>query len=501
MFAHSISHSKPRRRRSGAITSVRLLPLFALLFIFLGVTQIVAVELTHAQSHHVDKITIDGTITPVMARYLGRAIEDAENDGAAALIVELDTPGGLSSAMEDMIDDILESEVPVVVYVAPRGARAASAGVYITYAAHVAAMAPGTNIGSASPVFLDETGSVTDGSETLQNKVMNDAISQITNLANYRGRNAEWAVDSVKNAANITADEALQLNVIDYEEPDLESLLNAMDGMTVQMENGTATLETAGAEVDTIEMGLLEGFLQLLAEPTIAYLLVSFGMLGLFIELSHPGVIVPGVVGGLALLLGLYALGTLPVNWTGVLLIIFGFILFAADLYVPSFGTLTIGGIISFVIGSYLLVESDAPPGFEISRPVIWTMTACLIVFFLWLAALVMRTRLKPPYTGKQALIGEVGEVRQSLNPSGMVYVYGELWSATTDDGMGYLPAGTPVTVSDVQGMKLRVRRATEQELSHEIARRAAAQAYPTARASRVGEQSSSRVAEQSSKV
>jgi membrane-bound serine protease (ClpP class) len=493
MSAHSISHSKPRRRRSGArlTISVRLFPLLAMLFILLGVSQIIAVNLTRAQSHHVDKITIDGAITPVMARYLGRAINDAEDDGAAALIVQLDTPGGLSSAMDDMIDDILKSDVPVVVYVSPRGARAASAGTYITYAAHVAAMAPGTNIGSASPVFLDETGNVTEGSETMQNKVTNDAVAQITNLANYRGRNAEWAEDAVRDAANITADEALQLNVIDVESPDLETLLSDINGMTVQMENGTATLQTTGAEIDTIEMGLLESFLQLLGDPTIAYLLVSFGLLGLFIELSHPGVVVPGVIGGLALLLGLYELGTLPVNWTGVLLILFGFILFVADLYVPSFGTLTIGGIISFVIGSYLLMESDAPPGFEISKPAIWAMTTCLIVFFLWLAALVVRTRLRPPYTGKKALIGEVGEVRQSLNPAGMVYVFGELWSATTDDGTGYLPTGTAVTVSDVQGMKLKVRPATEQEVSHEIARRAAEQAYPTARTSGVAEQTS----------
>jgi membrane-bound serine protease (ClpP class) len=493
MSAHSISHFGFSRRASRVSRSARAYPLsfLAVLFILLGITQIIAADLARAQNHHVDEITIDGTITPVMARYLGRAINDAEEDGAAALIVRLDTPGGLSSAMDDMIDDILESEVPVVIYVSPRGARAASAGVYITYAAHVAAMAPGTNIGSASPVFLDETGNVTEGNETMKNKVMNDAISQITNLANYRGRNAEWAVDSVKNAANITADEAVQLNVIDLEEPDLESLLNDMDGMTVQMPTGTITMQTAGAEVHTIEMGLLEGFLQLLAEPTIAYILLSFGMLGLFLELSHPGVIVPGVVGGLALILGLYALGTLPVNWTGVLLIIFGFILFAADLYVPSFGTLTIGGIISFVIGSYLLVESDAPPGFEISKPVIWAMTTCLVVFFLWLAALVVRTRLRPPYTGKQALIGEVGEVRQTLNPAGMVYVYGELWSATTEEGIGEIPIGTSVTVTNVQGMKLKVRPATEQEMSKDIAQRASELAYPSARASRVAEQSS----------
>jgi membrane-bound serine protease (ClpP class) len=493
MSAHSISHSGPLSKGSGAgvSLSLRLFPLLATLLIFLGFTGLITADLTRAQGHHVDKITIDGTITPVMARYLGRAIDDAEDDGASALIVELDTPGGLSSAMDDMIDDILKSDVPVVVYVAPRGARAASAGTYITYAAHVAAMAPGTNIGSASPVFLDETGNVTEGSDTMQNKVTNDAVAQITNLANYRGRNAEWAEDAVRNAANITADEALQLNVIDVESPDLETLLSDINGMTVQMETGTATLDTTGAEVQTIDMGLLESFLQLLAEPTIAYLLVSFGLLGLFIELSHPGLIGPGVIGGLALLLGLYSLGTVPVNWTGVLLILFGFILFAADLYVPSFGTLTIGGIISFVLGSYLLIESDAPPGFEISKAAVWAMTGCLIVFFLWLTALVMRTRLRPPYTGKKALIGEIGEVRQALAPAGMVYVFGELWSATTDDGAGKIPVGTPVAVTDVQGMKLRVRRATEQELSQEIARRASSVPYPTARASQVVEQSS----------
>jgi membrane-bound serine protease (ClpP class) len=214
-------------------------------------------------------------------------------------------------------------------------------------------------------------------------------------------------------------------------------------------------------------------------------------MLGLFLELTHPGVIVPGVVGVLCLLLGLYSLGTLPVNWTGVLLIVFAFILFAADLYVPSFGTLTIGGIFSFVIGSYLLIGSNAPPGFQISRPVIWAMTGCLILFFLWLASLVVRTRFRPPYTGKQALVGAIGEVRQALNPNGMVFVFGELWSATTVDGTGDIPVGTPVAVTAVQGMKVRVRPATEQEISREIARRAAGEPYPTARATQLAEQSS----------
>jgi membrane-bound serine protease (ClpP class) len=462
-----------------------------ILFLFLAFTSLISGDLVRADTRHVDQITIDGTITPVMARYLSRAINDAEDDGADALVVKMDTPGGLSSAMDDMIRDILESKVPVVVYVAPRGARAASAGVYITYAAHVAAMAPGTNIGSASPIFLDETGNVTDGSATLQKKVTNDAVAQITNLANLRGRNAVWAEDAVRNAVNITADQAVQMNVVDLEAPDIDTLLDKIDGRTVQMSSGTMTLQTKDDAVNTIDMGILESFLQLIADPTIAYILLSFGMLGLFLELTHPGVIVPGVVGGLCLLLGLYSLGTLPVNWTGVLLIIFAFILFAADLYVPSFGTLTLGGIFSFVIGSYLLIGSDAPPGFEISRPVIWAMTGCLVVFFLWLASLVVRTRLRPPYTGKQALIGEVGEVRHALDPAGMVYVYGELWSATTDGTVATIPVGTPVKVVEINGMKMRVRPATEQEVSRGIARRAAEEALPTARTARIAEQSS----------
>jgi membrane-bound serine protease (ClpP class) len=462
-----------------------------ILFLLLAFASLTSGDLVRADTRHVDQITIDGTITPVMARYLSRAINDAEDDGADALIVQMDTPGGLSSAMDDMIRDILESKVPVVVYVAPRGARAASAGVYITYAAHVAAMAPGTNIGSASPIFLDETGNVTDGSDTLQRKVTNDAVAQITNLANLRGRNSVWAEDAVRNAVNITADQAVQMNVVDLEAPDIDTLLDEIDGRTVQMSSGTMTLQTKDDAINTIDMGVLESFLQLIADPTIAYILLSFGMLGLFLELTHPGVIVPGVVGGLCLLLGLYSLGTLPVNWTGVLLIIFAFILFAADLYVPSFGTLTLGGIFSFVIGSYLLIGSDAPPGFEVSRPVIWAMTGCLVVFFLWLASLVVRTRLRPPYTGKQALIGEVGEVRQALEPAGMVYVYGELWSATTDGTVASIPVGTAVKVVDINGMKMRVRPATEQEVSGGIARRAAEQALPTARAARIAEQSS----------
>jgi membrane-bound serine protease (ClpP class) len=403
---------------------------------------------------------IDGTITPVMARYVDRVIRDAERDGAAAVVFEMDTPGGLSSAMDDIIRDILESDVPVVVYVAPRGARAASAGVYISYAAHVAAMAPGTNIGSASPVFMGSDGSTTDGEDTMTKKVTNDAVAQIVNLANLRGRNAEWAEEAVREAVNITADQALELNVIDLMAPDFETLLTEIDGVQVETAVGPATLETAGATTRQVEMTVIEEFMQLIADPTIAYLLLSLGMLGIFLELSNPGAMLPGIVGGLGVLLGLFALGTVPVNWAGVLLMVLAFGLFLADLFIPSGGLLTLGGLASFVIGSFLLVDPSAPPGYEISPTAIWTMTFAFVVFFGTIGYLVLRARRKKSVTGKEGMIGEIATVRQTLRPEGMVFVHGELWSAVLDpDAQGsVIRDGEHVVVSGIQGLRLAVR-------------------------------------------
>lgn len=446
----------------------RVAPLLAiaLSMVMLAVQPIVAGAQT-ASDRTVVVGKIEGTITPVMERYVKRVINQATSDGAAAVVFEMDTPGGLSTAMDGIIRDILQSDVPVVVYVTPRGARAASAGVYITYAAHVAAMAPGTNIGSASPIFMDTTGNPTDGSATLQRKVTNDAVSQIVNLANLRGRNGQWAEQAVRDAVNVTADQALQLHVVDLIAPDLPSLLNAIDGRTVQMASGTATLQTKGAATRELDMTFLESFLQLLADPTIAYLLLSLGLLGLYIELSHPGVAVPGVAGGISLLLGLFALGTLPVNWAGVLLIGLAFALFAADLFLPSFGTLTIGGLVSFVLGSYLLIGSKAPPGYEVARPAIWTLTLCLLAFTMFLGAAVLRARLRPPATGKQAMLGMVGEVRSPLKPRGMVFVDGELWSATlASEGPVELLVGARVVVTGVEGLRLTVRPATSADVA-----------------------------------
>jgi membrane-bound serine protease (ClpP class) len=447
---------------------LRMLPVATIaLSLILLVIQPVIASAQESSRPKVILAKIDGTITPVMERYVQRAINTAEKDNAAAIVFEMDTPGGLSTAMDDIVDDILQSDVPVVVYVAPRSARAASAGVFITYAAHVAAMAPGTNIGSASPIFTDSDGSGTDGNETLRKKVTNDAVSQIVNLANLRGRNAEWGEAAVREAVNVTADEALKLNVIDLIAPDLPTLLDQIDGRTVQMETGSATLATKGATVRTLDMNVVEGLLQLIADPTIAYLLLSLGLLGLYVEFSHPGITVPGVAGGISVLLGLFSLGTLPVNWAGVLLIALAFILFAVDLFVPSFGTLTIGGLVSFVLGSYLLFSGDAPPGYQVARPVIWTVTGCLLAFSLFLGAAVLRARLRPPATGKQAMIGAVGRAKTALNPRGMVFVDGELWtSALEPGGPAELPANSQVVVTRVQGLRLAVRPATAADLA-----------------------------------
>jgi membrane-bound serine protease (ClpP class) len=405
---------------------------------------------------------IDGTITPVMARYVERVINRAERDDAAAVVFEMDTPGGLGSAMDDIIRDILESEVPVVVYVSPRGARAASAGVYITYAAHVAAMAPGANIGSASPVLI---GADDSEESTMDRKVTNDAVAQIKNLAALRGRNAEWAEAAVRDAVNITADEAASLGVIDLLAPDLDSLLQLIDGRTVELATGPATLSTANAVTDGVGMTWLEDFLQVLADPTVAYLLISLGLLGIYVEFSHPGISVPGIFGAISVLLGLFALGTVPVNWAGILLIALAFVLFAVDIYVPSLGTLTIGGLVSFILGSYLLIGDDAPPGYQIAEPVIWTMSACLLGFSLFLAAAVVKARFRPPATGKESLIGAVGTVRRPLAPRGIVLVRGELWDATLQPGsVEELPVGEPVIVTQVNGLRLTVRPVTAEE-------------------------------------
>lgn len=414
-----------------------------------------------SDSSYVAIIEIDGTITPAMASYVSQSIHEAENNNADAIVLRIDTPGGLSTAMDDIVTSVLESDVPIIAWVGPANARAASAGVYITYSAHIAAMAPGTNIGSASPVAADGS----EMTDTMENKVMNDAAASIKALAELRERNVEWAVSAVRDADNITSSEALELGVIDLISSDIPTLLNDVDGMTVTLQNGEEiTLSTAGASTETLNMNAFERFLQLISDPTIAYLLLSFGSLGIFLELSNPGGMVPGIIGVVCFILGFYALGTLPVNWTGVLLIALAFALFFIDLFVSSFGLLLIGGMISFVFGSYMLIDDSVPGYSGVSRPVIWVSAALVLASALVIGLLVVKLQRSAPKTGKKSIIGQIAEVRSPLAPSGMVWLDGELWQATLADPNESASAGTDVKIVGVEGVRLYVAITDEAE-------------------------------------
>jgi membrane-bound serine protease (ClpP class) len=438
------------------MTTDRLLPRtfsLSILLIFLGMALLVVSTFdAAAQGRSVRVIEVDGTITPVMANYIERGIRNAERAGDDAVILRMNTPGGLTSSTDRIIGSILSSNVPVIVYVAPQGARAGSAGVYITYAAHIAAMAPSTNIGSATPVTMGGD----DGmSEDMERKVKEDAVARIRELADLRGRNADWAEDAVREAANIGSRAALEQNVIDVIADDIPSLLQAIDGRTVEVNNVERELALAGATIVDDGMTMSEQFFQMISDPSIAYILLSLGMLGIFLELANPGAVVPGVTGGIFVLLALFSLGSLNVNWAGVLLIAFGFILFAADLFLGGSGGLTIGGLIAFALGSFMLMGSTENPAFQIHWGLILSMTALLGLLFLLIAGSVWRSYFRPAKTGREGLVGLSGTVRSDLDPDGTVFVAGEIWQATSADGP--IPRGTRVQVVAVDGLHLRV--------------------------------------------
>jgi membrane-bound serine protease (ClpP class) len=374
------------------------------------------------------------------------------------VVIELDTPGGLDFSMRQIIQRILASRVPVVVYVSPPGGRSGSAGVYITYAAHVSAMAPNTNIGSATPVSMSESGEQQMSPE-MRAKVTNDAVAYIRSLAEQRGRNADWGEQAVRQGANVTAQEAVRTGVVDVLANDLNDLLQQIDGRAVATAGGELTLHTAGAPIQRVEMGLVDELLHAISDPTIAYILLSLGTMGLFFELSNPGSILPGVVGGICLLLGFYALGTLPVNYAGLMLMGFAFLLFVVDVFTPTHGVLTIGGLISFVLGSLLLFNvPEAAPWLGLSLWTVLAVTSVMGGFFLIVARLVAKTHGLKPSVGREALIGEIGRAKTDLNPRGMVWVESALWEATAEGGP--VVVGGRVEVVAVEGLHLTVRPA-----------------------------------------
>jgi membrane-bound serine protease (ClpP class) len=400
---------------------------------------------------------IKGTIDPAEASYVDRALGRAEADGAALFVLQLDTPGGLDSSMRQIVQRILASRIPVVVYVSPPGARAASAGVYIAYSANLAAMAPNTNIGSATPVAMSESGEA-KLSDEMRAKMTNDAVAYIKGLAAERGHNASWAEDAVRQAVNAPASEALELGVVNYVAADLPDLLRQLDSAHLPAGQGEGDLRPSSLPVVRYDMQPLEGLLHALADPTIAYLLLSLGTLALVVELYHPGAIFPGVAGALCLLLAFYGLGTLPVNLAGVLFIVLGIALFALDVVMPTHGVLTVGGVLAFLLGSAVLINApDGAPYLAIAWQAIALVTLFFVIFFGFLLGTVVRIQRQRSVNGQHTLVGQRAQVRSPLNPGGLVFAQGELWSATTDGDT--IPAGEWVEVEGIEGLRLRVRR------------------------------------------
>ncbi|MBI2755356.1 MAG: nodulation protein NfeD [Chloroflexi bacterium] len=405
---------------------------------------------------------IRGIINPVMAGYVTRVLDDAERTNAAAVVFTMDTPGGLVDSMREINQRILAAKVPVLVYVAPNGARAGSAGVYITYAAHLAAMAPTTNIGSATPVSVGDNGGEQQLSPEMRSKLTNDAVAQIRALAEQRGRNAEFAEQAVREATNLQASEALRQGVVNYVATDVPDLLRQADGARVRTATGDVVLRTADAPVRSADMSGLERLLLAITNPTIAYILLSVGSLGLIIELYNPGSIFPGVIGGISLLLAFYALGTLPVSYAGLGLLLFGLALFALEPFVVSHGILGVGGLLAFVAGSLLLVQApDSAPFLQVAPAAIAAMTAVMALFFFVILGAILSARRKRVVTGREGLLGAHGTVlRSAITPGveGLVRVQGELWSARSEARP--LAVGADVVVVSMEGLRLTVRDA-----------------------------------------
>jgi membrane-bound serine protease (ClpP class) len=404
------------------------------------------------------RIVVDGAINPAVADFIHEAIARAHAAGAPALLIELDTPGGLLPSMQAIVKDLLNAPLPVIVWVAPSGAGAGSAGVFVTLAAHVAAMAPGTNIGAAHPVG----GGGEDIKGKLGEKVENFAASLSEAIARQRGRNVEWAAKAVRQSVSVTAEEAARLNVVDFVAKDLDDLVTRADGRKVEVAGATRRLALRHAVRDadghvrtvTYTMRLGQRVLNVIADPNIAYLLMMAAMLGLYIEFTHPGVAFPGIAGAICLLLALAALHVLPVNTSALGLLLLGIALLVAEAFLPTFGVVGAGGLVAFLLGSLFLFDSRS--GVAVPRSIVFGVGGSTAAIILVIGALVLRAQRARPAAGAEGMVGAVGVARGRLAPAGTVVVRGEYWSAESD---GVVDDGEPVEVTGVQGLRLRVRR------------------------------------------
>ena len=425
-------------------------------------------------------IEIKGAIGPATVDYFERSLDKAIKRNAALIIIQMDTPGGLDSSMRDIIQAILSSPIPVVTYVSPSGARAASAGTYILYASHVAAMAPATNLGSATPVQIGGTPElptlpkkkkkqeqdkkdeeqVLDNQNAMRQKVVNDAVAYIRGLAQLRGRNADWAEQAVRKAANLPATVAQEKNVIDLVARDISHLLSQLQGKQVDLSGQQLTLNTKGMVLEYIEPDWRSRLLSILTNPNVAYILMLLGIYGLIFEFSNPGAIVPGVVGAICLLLALFAFQALPVNYAGAALMVLGIVLMLAEAFAPSFGALGIGGVVAFVIGSIILMDTDVP-GFGVSRPLIGAVALVSSAVFTFILFMAVKARQRPVVSGQEQLIDDIAVVMDDFDSSGIVRTHGEQWLAKTDVP---LHKGQQVKVSKVEGLTLWVQPQTNEK-------------------------------------
>jgi membrane-bound serine protease (ClpP class) len=398
-------------------------------------------------------LTVDGEVNPVMDRYIDRGIGAAEDEQATAVVIRLDTPGGLLSSMDNIIERILASKVPVVVYVWPPGGQAASAGTYITFASHIAAMAPSTVIGAATPI--DSSGNNLDSD--LRAKLIENSVAKIRGLADLRGRNADWAEDAVRNGTSAHSGEAIELHIADYVEPDLPTLLKDINDKSVTLQSGDQVrIQSADAPIAYNDMNFVERLLDIIANPNVTFILLSLGGLALFLELLHPGATVPGIVGGICLILAFFALTVLPFNWTGVALILFAFVLFGFELF-TGHGILGAGGAVSLVLGG-LMLTSGNPSGFQVSQWLIFAIAAPIALLMLFGFANMVRSRRLPPRMGKETIVGRVVVARSPLTPNGFVFMDGANWTAEAEDGN--VEQGDRVVVTEIRGLHLKVRKA-----------------------------------------
>jgi membrane-bound serine protease (ClpP class) len=432
----------------------KIVRIFYLSFFICVVFGVLMSSLVGADSSTIEVLTVDGTIVPVVSDYIDRCISDAEAKNSTACIIELNTPGGLLDSTEEIVQRILNAEVPVVVYVSPSGGWAASAGTFITISSHVAVMAPGTTIGAAHPV----SGSGQDIPEDVKKKVVEYSAAWIRSIAETRGRDPVQAELAVTESKSFTVAQALEYNLIDFQANDLASLVVQLDGREVTLASGeTVILDTDGRLLVENGMNFVERFLRAISDPNIAYILMSLATIGLITEISNPGLIFPGVAGGLCLLIALYSLGTLNAYWAGIILMLLSLGLFVAEIFTPTFGILTAGGITSMVVGS-LLLFSNNPAALDINRGLIAVVAVVVAVFAIFVIGMIVRGQRRKVETGEEALVGKIAVATSDLTPRGTVLVEGEHWTAMVD-GNDKIKSGENVVVTKVEGLKLLVTR------------------------------------------